>query len=150
MNLRRMRPIFSLTNTIHLRNGFLASWWSLDLLTFQITIDSYIPATFGNKFRFRSREDMRRLLHSRRLPDNIILEDGSSISGEFVRLFSIRRLATHTNLDDFAQFEFGREYSVLSRVFNFFVRYTYHTFRNKLSNNIPFFVHNIVYIKIYL
>ena len=107
----------------------------------QITIDSYIPATFGNKFRFRSREDMRRLLHAWRLPDNIILEDGSSISGEFVLLFSIRRLATHTNLDDFAQFEFGREYSVLSRVFNFFVRYTYHTFRDKLSNNIPFFVH---------
>ena len=55
-------------------------------------------------------------------------------------LFAIRRLATHTNLDDFAQFEFGREYSVLSRIFKFFVLYTYHTFEQKLTNNIQFFV----------
>ena len=105
-----------------------------------ITIDSYLPAVFGSKFRLRSKEDMRRLLNMWLLPENVYLDDGSVVSGEYVLLFSIRRLATHTNLDDFALHEFGREYSVLSRVFKYFVMHTYHTLREKLTNNIRFFV----------
>ena len=105
-----------------------------------ITIDSYLPAVFGSKFRLRSKEDMRRLLNMWHLPEKVYLDDGSVVSGEYVLLFSIRRLATHTNLDDFALHEFGREYSVLSRVFKYFVMHTYHTFREKLTNNIRFFV----------
>lgn len=105
-----------------------------------VTMDSYLPAVFGTKFRFRSKEDMQRLMNVWRLPDQLYLEDGTVVSGEFVMLFAIRRLATHTNLDDFAQLEFGREYSVLSRIFKFFVLYTYHTFEQKLTNNIQFFV----------
>ena len=38
----------------------------------------------------------RRLLNVWRLPETIYLDDGSVVSGEFVLLFSIRRLATHT------------------------------------------------------
>lgn len=105
-----------------------------------VTMDAYMPAIFGSKFRFRSKEDMLRLLNVWRLPERIYLEDGTVVSSEFVMLFSIRRLATHTNLDDFAQFEFGREYSTLSRIFKFFVLFTFNTFAQKLSNNLPFFV----------
>ena len=83
---------------------------------------------------------MRRILNAWRLPETLYLDDGTVISAEFALLFSIRRLATHTNLEDFADLEFGRDYSVLSRVFKFFVMYTYHNFIGKLTNNLQFFV----------
>ena len=109
-------------------------------LRLDVKINSFMPATFGIKFRFRSQEDMRRILNAWRLPETLYLDDGTVISAEFALLFSIRRLATHTNLEDFTDLEFGRDYSVLSRVFKFFVMYTYHNFNGKLTNNLQFFV----------
>ena len=105
-----------------------------------VKINSFMPATFGIKFRFRSQDDMRRLLNVWRLPETVYLEDGTVVSGEFVLLFSIRRLATHTNLHDLAELEFGRDYSVLSRIFKFFVMFTHRIFNQKLTNNLRFFV----------
>ena len=37
----------------------------------RVTMDSYLPAVFGTKFRFRSKEDMQRLMNVWRLPDQL-------------------------------------------------------------------------------
>lgn len=105
-------------------------------LKVEVTIDGCMPSTFGNKFRFRSKDDMHRLLRVWRLPRVIVLENGSTVTDEFMMLFSIRRLATHMNLNDFALLEFGREYSFLSRVFKYFVMHTFHTFHEILIEDV--------------
>ena len=104
------------------------------------TLRSFPTIDIGNLFRFRCREDIRRLIDVWRLPveenGRILVSDrGHYMFTEELFLFVLRRLSSKTTLDELARNDFrNNEYSRLSRAFNFFVRHTKTVFAEKLSN----------------
>ena len=60
--------------------------------------DSIMAATVEIKLRIWPQDDARRLLNAWRvLLETVYLDDGTVVSGVFLLLFCIRRLATRTN-----------------------------------------------------
>lgn len=55
-------------------------------------------------------------------------------------LFSLMRLCTNSTLDSLAKNTFGRDYSVWSRVFNWFLLHLHELFYDLMHNNLDFWV----------
>ena len=105
------------------------------------TINSFDTIDVGNLFRFRSHEDLRRLLAVWHLPISqngrvAITTRRHSMYCEELLLFALRRLSSKNTLDEISRSDFQNcEYSRLSRGFKYFVEFSARFFKSKLSNN---------------
>ena len=104
------------------------------------SIESFGATDFANLFRFRSHNDIRRVLALWDFPVNqegkvLISDRGHYMFPEELFLLSIRRLSSVSTLDELSRNDFkSTEYSRISRGFNWFVKFTAQKFRLKFSN----------------
>ena len=72
------------------------------------TIDSFVESDIPHLFRFKTKDQLRRLLAVMKLPDVIRLENGALVSNEELMLVGLYRLAYPCRLISIAR-EFGGE-----------------------------------------
>ena len=103
-------------------------------------IESFDVIDVGNLFRFRSHQDLWRLLNAWQLPiganGKVCLSNRRhSMYVEELLLFCLKRPSSKNTLDEISRGDFTScDYSRLSRGFSFFIDYTKRTFKEKLSN----------------
>jgi DDE superfamily endonuclease len=103
------------------------------------TIVSFDVHLIPDLFRFRSHEQLHRLLRALHLPDTIRFGRRSRCSGEELLLVGLHRLCSRNDLADM-QSTFNREITQLSRMFRVFVSYMVNTFRHLLHDDLSFWV----------
>jgi hypothetical protein len=101
------------------------------------TIDSFHEEEAYHLFRFK-KQDLKRLMTALKIPSIVKTEGRHKFTGEEVFLFSLMRLCTLTTLDEMAKNYFGREYSVWSKAFNWFLRHLFTTFKDLMCDNLKF------------
>jgi hypothetical protein len=79
------------------------------------TIASFAVSDIDHFLRFRTREDMQRLLAVWQLPDEVLI-DKRWVTGEELLLFGIRRVSCMHTLHALAVDEFGRDWSFGARL----------------------------------
>ena len=103
----------------------------------EVTIDGCSEETCYSQHRFQ-KQDLRYLFIALRFPDRIILPNKSSIPGEKAFLLMLYRMAYPRRLVDMEEY-FGREYSTISRCFNFIVNLMDAEHSHLLLDNLEFF-----------
>jgi hypothetical protein len=96
-------------------------------------INSFAEGDIDHLFRFRKREDIRRLLAVWQLPETIKINN-IRVRSEEVFLFSLRRVSCLNTLHSLALDEFGRDWSFWSKAFNWMLRWTFEKFAHKLDH----------------
>ena len=104
----------------------------------ELTIDGCSEETCYSQYRFLKR-DLRHLFIALRFPDRIVLSNGSVIPGEKAFLLMLHRMAYPRRLVDMEEY-FGREYSTISRCFNFVVALMDAEHGHLLVDNLDFFL----------
>jgi hypothetical protein len=104
------------------------------------TIESFHIEEMYHNFRFRSHADMRLLFDCLRIPWEVKVDNGEVFSGEEIFLFCLMRLCTNYTLDALAKNHFGRDYSIWSRVFKWFLLHLHGLFYDLMHNNLDFWV----------
>lgn len=103
-----------------------------------LTIEGTTEETCYSDFRFQ-KADLRSLFIALRFPDEIILPNRSKINGEAAFLLMLHRMAFPRRLVDEEIF-FGREYSTVSRTFNYVVKLMDREHSHLLLDNLEFFL----------
>ena len=103
-----------------------------------VTIDGCSEETCYSQFRLLKR-DLYHLYTALRFPDRIVLDNNSVIPGEKAFLMMLYRMAYTRRLVDLETF-FGREYSTISRCFNYVVNKMDEDHGHLLADNLPFFL----------
>ena len=104
----------------------------------ELTIDRYSEETCYSQYRFLKR-DIRHLFIALRFPDRIVLSNGSIIPGEKAFLLMLYRMAYPRRLVDMEEY-LGREYSTISRCFNFVDALMHAEHGHLLVDNLDFFL----------
>lgn len=90
-------------------------------------------------FRFRG-VDLRQVYELLEIPPVVTLPNGSKLGGEEVFLFSLNRLVFPSRVTDRSIEEFGRENTVWSRAFTWFIHHVYERHVHLLNNNLQWWV----------
>lgn len=104
----------------------------------ELTIDGCSEETCYSQYRFQKR-DLRYLFIALRFPEIITLPNKSIVRGEKAFLLMLFRMAYPRRLVDMEEY-FGREYSTVSRCFNFVVNLMDVEHSHLLLNNLEFFL----------
>lgn len=99
-----------------------------------VAIANYSSSHCWTMFRFR-RPDLVQLLDILRFPATVQLPNKCVSTNEEVLLITLRRLSYPGRLLDLEQ-EFGIDYSIISRIFNFAVSWIYDHFHHLWSNGL--------------
>lgn len=100
-------------------------------------IESWTEEECYNMFRFR-KSDLHVLYNALNLPAIIVLSNGCTCSGQYAFCMMLYRLAYPTTLFRM-QTLFGREYSQISRIFNYIINIVYQQHRHKVNGNIDWY-----------
>jgi hypothetical protein len=99
-----------------------------------------VPENCGTDYRFRTRNDMRRVMNCLRLPDMIELETGQYVQKELAFVYFIRRLAAVCTVNHLIQLGFGRNPPFWGRVLKWMAAHIARVLGYKLdASNIAFF-----------
>lgn len=104
----------------------------------ELTIDNCSEETWYSQFRFHQR-DLRLLFIALRFPERVVLSNKSVMPGEKAFLMMLYRMAYPRRLVDMEDFV-GREYSTISRCFNFVVELMDVEHGHLLLDNLEFFL----------
>jgi hypothetical protein len=104
----------------------------------EVTIDNRTEETCYSEYRFHKR-DLRYLFIALRFPERIVLSNKSVMPGEKAFLMMLHRMAYPRRLVDMEEFV-GREYSTISRCFNFVVNLMDVEHSHLLLDNLGFFL----------
>eukprot|EP01035_Chromulina_nebulosa_P020050 gene20050-26030_t len=104
-------------------------------------IDTFSDSDCWNFFETR-KEDLYRLKEALRIPDKVILSNGSSMPGEELMLRGLYQLVTGEEQYDIAVNVFGRDQSQQSRAFNWFINYIFDNFNDLVTNNLEWWYNN--------
>jgi hypothetical protein len=103
------------------------------------TIDSFSDVEVPNLFRFRSRQQLSRLIVALQIPEKIILPSRNTCTGEELLLVELIRISSVSRLQDFEAI-FGKSYTWISQVFTYFVIWIEKRHTWRLYNNLAFWV----------
>ena len=106
------------------------------------TISSFSDDWIYSNTRFHSSTDLMRLYKGLRIPDKIILDNKSVVSGEEALLVTLYRLSFPRRLSDFEK-TFGREYSHWSRVIKYTLEWIVRNWWYLMSNSIEYWKDHI-------
>ena len=98
-------------------------------------MDSFTESDCNIFFRFL-REDIRKLLSLLNFPDIVIFDNRSKLSGEEVLLRGLFEFAQGQTKHSISANVFGREWSIQSRAFNWFIDHVYDNFSHLLTDNL--------------
>jgi hypothetical protein len=104
----------------------------------ELTIDGCSEETCYSQYRFLKR-DLRYLFIALRFPERIVLPNKSVVQGEKEFLLMLYRMAYPRRLVDMEEY-FGREYSTISRCFNYVVNLMDAEHGHLLIDNLDFFL----------
>jgi hypothetical protein len=99
------------------------------------TINSFSESECWNFFETK-KEDLPRLLRVWRIPNVVILENGSKMSGEELMLRGIYELVSGEDQYNICTNVFGRDQTQQSRAFKYFINHMYDHFQDLLTNNL--------------
>jgi hypothetical protein len=105
------------------------------------TIDSFSSSDCWNFFE-TCKEDLYRLIRALRLPDKVVLSNGSTMSGEELLLRGLYELVSGEDQYNIATNIFGRDQSQQSRCFTYFINYIYDNFIYLVTNHIEWWYTN--------
>lgn len=112
-------------------------------------IDSFTDEDSYRHLRFRKPE-LQSLLHHLGFPDMILLDNGTSSSGEYAFCFMLYRLHYPSSLAAL-QSTFGRDYSQLSRIFKYAINLVYNNHSGKVLRNVYWYADRFdMYNKAYI
>ena len=106
------------------------------------TVASFSSEWIYSNTRFHSAADLLRLLSALRLPERIVLDNGSVTSGEEALLVTLYRLSFPRRLSDIEE-TFGRDYSHWSRVIKYTMQWIIKNWWYLLSDNTEYWTDQI-------
>lgn len=98
-----------------------------------------LPLECEAMFRFQA-QHLRQVYTLLQIPNTVRLGNGSVLSGEEIFLFSLNRLVYPSRITDRAMSEFGRENTVWSRAFSWFIKFVYDHHFHLLTNNLDWWL----------
>ena len=126
---------------VYERHQEIDSWDDLPadrVVNTDVIIDGCSEETCYSEFRFLKR-DLHHLYTALRFPDRSALDNNSVIPGEKVFLIMLKRMAYPRRLVDLEAF-FGRDYSTISRCFNYVVNKIDEDYGHLLADNLALFL----------
>jgi hypothetical protein len=102
-----------------------------------IRIRDFAEKTLQDFFRFRSYEQLEKIIKYLQIPDPVRLENGCLVSSDAVLLVSLYRYHYPENASDQEAF-FHLDYSICSRIFNYFLSFVVENWSYLLLNNMEY------------